>query len=97
VLLNPDTDDDAALARSHVGKDRWISNLVPVEVVGSGLPIQFWYFNMKRLGRGLRPDPDKSIPVMVLSGIMDAVSSGVKDLVGKFVGFWKGAKVRKID
>ena len=95
VLLNPEMDDEGALARSHIVKGQWFSNLIPVNVVGSGLPIQFWYFNMRRLGRGLRPDSDKSIPSMVISGIFDAGSSAVKCLVQRFVRLLRDFKAQK--
>lgn len=86
VLLNPATDDCEALARPHIVRGQWFSNLVPVEVVGSGLPIQFWYFNMRRLGRGLSPDPDKSIPGMLISAVVEMVSSVGTDLVNGILG-----------
>ena len=91
VLLNPATGDHEALARPHIVRGQWFSNLVPVEVVGSGLPIQFWYYNMKRLGRGLSPDPDKSIPGMLVSAVVEMGSGIGTDLVNGILGLlvWK--------
>jgi hypothetical protein len=47
------------------------------EGCGKWLPIQFFYFNMRRLGNGLCSDSDKSIPGIVLSGIVETLRSGV--------------------
>lgn len=77
LLLNTDLTDDEALARPHIVNGLWFSNMIPVKVVGSGLPIQFFYFNMRRMGHGLKPDPDKSIPGMVLSSIIETLGSGI--------------------
>lgn len=66
LLLNTELSDDGALARPHLVKGQWFSNMTPVKVVGSGLPIQFFYFNMRRLRNGLCSDPDKNIPGIVL-------------------------------
>lgn len=73
LLLNKELTDDEALARPHVVKGQWFSNMIPVKVVGSGSPLQFFYFNMRRLGNGLCSDPDKSIPGIVLSGIVETL------------------------
>ena len=86
MLLNSDLTDDEALARPHLVRGQWFSDLIPVQVVGSGLPIQFWYFNMKRLGAGLQPDPDKSIPGMVLSAIGHTLISVVVNVLRRVVG-----------
>ncbi|KAE9379463.1 hypothetical protein N431DRAFT_158738 [Stipitochalara longipes BDJ] len=77
LLFNTKLEDDAAFARPHIVKGQWFSNMIPVKVVGSGLPIQFFYFNMRRLGNRLSSDPDKSIPGIVLSGIVEMLRSGV--------------------
>ena len=60
VLLNPSVSDDEALAVPHIVKGQWFANMIPVKVVGSGLAIQFFYHNMRRLGHGLKSDPDAS-------------------------------------
>jgi hypothetical protein len=77
LLLNTDLTDDEALARPHIVKGQLFSNMILVKVIGSGLPIQFFYFNMRRLGNGLKSDPDKSIPGLVISAIVETVRSGV--------------------
>ncbi|KAL5327177.1 hypothetical protein ACEPPN_004869 [Leptodophora sp. 'Broadleaf-Isolate-01'] len=75
LLLNTDMTDDEAFARPHIVRGQWFSNLIPVKVVGSGLPIQFFYFNMRRLGNGHSSDHDKSIPGIVWGSIVDACKS----------------------
>ncbi|KAF2767163.1 FMN-linked oxidoreductase [Teratosphaeria nubilosa] len=62
ILLNPAYDDEGSCAMSHIIKGQWFAKMIPIKVVGSGLPIQFFYYNMRRLGKGLRSDPDISIP-----------------------------------
>ena len=62
LLLNGELGVEEALARPHVVKGQGFSDMLLVKVVGCGLPIQFWYVNMRRLGKGLQPDPDKLIP-----------------------------------
>jgi hypothetical protein len=59
--------------------------MIPVKIVGSGSPIQLFYFNMRRLGQGLKPDPDKSIPGMVLSVIIETVHSGLRITLQRIV------------
>ena len=77
ILLNPDVPDDAAFAPSHIVKGQWFANMIPVKVVGAGLAIQFFYHNMRRLGNGLKSDPDLSIPWMVYEGIKETALSGL--------------------
>lgn len=99
LLLNTSLTDDEALARPHIVRGQWFLNLVPVKVVGSGLPVQFFYFNMRRLGRGLEPDPDKSIAGVVLSAIMETVRSGFAVALQRVLESvkWERAKVKKIE
>ena len=77
ILLNPSIPDEAALAQSHIVKGQWFANLIPIKVVGSGLAIQFFYHNMRRLGNGLKSDPDVSIPFIVFNGVLETLRSGL--------------------
>lgn len=99
LLLNRDLSDDEALARPHIVRGQWLSNMIPVKVVGSGLPIQFFYFNMRRLGNGLSSDPDKSIPGIVWSAILETCASGLGVAVQRVLEtfWWRTPKVQKID
>jgi len=56
---------------------QWFSNMIPVNIIGSGLAIQIFYFHMRRFGNGLCSDPDKNIPGIVLSGIVETPRSEV--------------------
>jgi len=77
LLLNKDLPDEEAFAQAHIVRGQWFSNMIPVKVVGSGLPVQLFYFNMRRLGKGLKPDPNKSIPGIVFSTVLETLYSSV--------------------
>ncbi|KAL2074101.1 hypothetical protein VTL71DRAFT_7879 [Oculimacula yallundae] len=98
LLLNADMTNDEALARPHIVRGQWFSNLTPIKVVGSGLPIQF-YFNMRRFGNGLSSDPDKSIPGIVWSAIIDQCRSGLGIAFQRILEIfrWTTPKVQNID
>lgn len=85
ILLNPDVDDDRALGLPHIVRGQWFAKMIPVKVVGSGLAIQFFYWNMKRLGKGLRSDPYASIPWVVFTGIYETITSGIRTSSGRTV------------
>lgn len=98
VLLNPSISDDEALAIPHIVKGQWFSNLIPVKVVGSGLAIQFFYHNMRRLGHGLKSDPEASIPYIVFQGVLETFRSGVFQTVARILqSFPWQSKASKID
>lgn len=77
VLLNPSVSDDEALAVPHIVKGQWFANMIPIKLVGSGLAIQFFYHNMRRMGHGLKSDPNASIPYIVAIGVLEAFQSGL--------------------
>lgn len=98
VLLNPSVSDDEALAVPHIVKGQWFANLIPVKVVGSGLPIQVFYHNMRRLGHGLNSDPDVSIPYIVFQGVLETFRSGLVQTVQRILqSFPWHSKASKID
>lgn len=90
VLLNPAFDDEGALAMSHIVRGQWLSDLVPVKAVGSSLGIQFFYYNMRRLGKGLGSQPDASIPWIIGVGVWEALASGFGGAVQRFIAAWGG-------
>ena len=92
VLLNPEVPDDTALALPHMVRGQWMARWVPVKVVGAGLPIEFFYWNMRRLGAGLKSDPYASIPYVVFENIVGALSSAALALAGKLRAFLPGYK-----
>lgn len=51
ILLNPEVSDTDAFAASHAINGRWIIPWLPVKAVGASLSVQFFYYNMRRLGR----------------------------------------------
>nr|POE72124.1 nadh-dependent flavin oxidoreductase nada [Quercus suber] len=83
VLLNPAFDDADSGAQPHLVKGQWFARMIPIKVVGAGLPIQFFYYNMRRLGKGLRSDPDASIPFIVLLGFWSTLRDGVTGTLQK--------------
>ncbi len=98
VLLNPQVPDDAAFAQSHIVKGQWFARMVPVKVVGAGLAIQFFYHNMRRLGNGLKSDPDASIPYIVLQGFLETFKCGIVQAMERvFQSFPWGSKTSKIE
>ena len=98
VLLNPSISDDEALAVPHIIKGQWFANMIPVNVIGSGLAIQFFYHNMRRLGHGLKSDPDASIPFIVFQGALETFRSGLFQTVGRILQSvqWQ-SKASKVD
>ena len=81
VLFNQSIPDEEAFAISHIVRGQWFANMIPVKVVGAGLAIQFFYHNMRRLGNGLRADPNASIPYIVFQEIYETFKSGLSQTV----------------
>lgn len=95
ILLNPEFDDEGSVATSHVIRGQWLSRMIPIKVVGSGLPIQFFYYNMRRLGNGLKSQPDASIPGILLINIWESVRGGLLNTAQKVlasIGGWGRVK-----
>jgi hypothetical protein len=80
VLLNPELPDDLAIALPHIVRGQWIASWIPVKVVGSCLAIQFFYWNMRRLGNGLKSDPYASIPYVLFVDTLGMVSSALREV-----------------
>ena len=97
VLLNPAYDDDGSVAMSHIVRGQWFSNMIPIKVVSGGLPIQFFYYNMRRLGAGMKSDPDISIPGVVFIGIWETLRNGVMDTLQKVIATWGGSRPVKVE
>lgn len=85
VLLNPSLPDEEAFAKSHIVKGQWFANMIPVKVVGAGLAIQFFYHNVRRMGNGLKSDPNMSIPSMVIKDILETFRSGLLQTVERML------------
>lgn len=97
ILLNPAVPDDAALAQSHIVRGLWLSRLVPAKVVGGGLGIQFFYWNMRRLARGLKSDPYASVPYVVFMNAAGAVHSMLGEVSGKVARYLPAGMMRRQD
>ncbi|MCJ1440385.1 MAG: hypothetical protein MMC23_000868 [Stictis urceolatum] len=80
TLLNPEVSDEDALGVPHQLKGQWIIPWMPAKIIGSGLGIQFFYHNMRRMGAGLKSDPDLSIPKLMILGIMESLSGGLRKM-----------------
>ena len=94
ILLNSEYDDDGSVAMSHIVRGQWFSNMIPVKVVGAGLPIQFFYYNMRRLGAGLNSQPDISIPGVVFISLWETVRGGLMDTMQKIIALWGGGPAK---
>ncbi|QDS75427.1 hypothetical protein FKW77_003717 [Venturia effusa] len=89
VLLNEAIEDSEAIAMPHEVKGLWLARVIPAKIVGGGLPVQFFYYNMKRLGQGLASDPDISVPWIAIYGAIGSVREtlwGVWSSVAALVG-----------
>lgn len=85
VLLNPDIPDESAIGMSHMVRGQWFAKMIPIKVIGSGLGIQFFYHQMRRLGRGLKSDPNLSIPWMIIADVQEALRTSVSGTVNRFL------------
>ncbi|KAK3706961.1 hypothetical protein LTR37_012460 [Vermiconidia calcicola] len=94
VLLSPAYDDDGSFAKSHIIRGQWLGRFIPAKVVGARLPIQVFYYNMRRLGAGLKSDPDISIPGILLLGLWETMRSGLSNTVQKIIASWGGWPVK---
>lgn len=97
VLLNPEVPDSQALGMAHIVKGQWLTRVIPVKIVGAGFITQFFYHNMRRLGRGLKVDPDISIPKMLLVDTLESWRSGLGGLVQRLLANWSGGMRTKTD
>ena len=95
MLLNPDYDDSLAFGMSHQVRGLWFGKLFPAKIIGGSFGIQFFYYNMRRLGQGLSSDPNASVPWVVGVGIWEALSSGVMKTMQRIVAtFAAGGRVK---
>ena len=97
VLLNPAVPDEAAFAQSHIVRGQWFANMVPVKVVGAGLAIQFFYYNMRRLGNGLKSSPNASIPFVIFESVLETFRSGLSETFGRILQSMPLSRTAKAD
>ncbi len=96
ILLNENMPDDLAIAVPHIVRGQWFAKMIPVKVVGGGLALQFFYWNMRRLGNGLKSDPDASIPWMVFSDTVELVRSKLSAMAESAGSWLPGVMTRQI-
>lgn len=94
-LVNPNVSDEDAFAISHQIRGQWFPNLIPAKIVGQSIGIQFFYHNMRRLGRGLKSDPNLSLPVMVFRDTLELMRTSFSSVWGgivqRIVGMYRPA------
>ncbi|KAK4621764.1 NADH-dependent flavin oxidoreductase iccG [Fulvia fulva] len=77
TLLNPEVDDDTAIGISHQIQGLWFTKFVPTKVIGGRLPIQFFYYNMRRLGNGMMSDPNATLPFIFFHNLWRGLKASV--------------------
>ena len=82
VILNPAIPDELSFAMPHHVRGQWIVRWIPIKVVGSGLPIQFFYYNIRRLGKGLPSQPFVSIPYVMAVTTLGSIQKALLQIVG---------------
>lgn len=98
IILNRDIPDDEAFAQSHIVRGQWFVRMIPFKVVGRGLGLQFFYHNMRRLGRGLNSAPNISIPMLLFVDAIETVRSGLFTTLGRVLqGFSLYRTAQKVD
>ncbi|USW51770.1 Putative NADH:flavin oxidoreductase/NADH oxidase, aldolase-type TIM barrel [Septoria linicola] len=85
ILLSPEYDDDRALGMSHQVRGQWFARMIPAKVIGGGLPIKFFYYNMQRLGSGLASDPYASLPFVFFRNVYLAIRGSFWSTLQGFV------------
>jgi len=81
VLLNPAVQDADAFGVAHVVKGQWLTRFFPARVLGGGYILQFFYHNMRRLGKGLSVDAEISLPGILVADVIETWKSGIKALL----------------
>jgi len=80
VLLNPAVQDADAFGVAHVVNGQWLTRFFPARVLGGGFILQFFYHNMRRLGKGLLVDAEISLPGILVADVIETWRSGIKAL-----------------
>jgi len=81
VLLNAAVQDADAFGVAHVVKGQWITWLLPARVLGGGFILQFFYHNMRRLGKGLQVNAEISLPGILVADAIETWKSGISGLL----------------
>jgi len=97
IILNSNIPDDEAFAVSHQLKGLWLSKWFPIKAVGSGFGIQYFYYNMRRLGKGLGSDLHISIPNVLFANVVETLQSGLSTTFWRVFQSFKPYGVKKVD
>jgi hypothetical protein len=87
ILLNPDVLDVDAFAASHAINGRWIIPWLPVKAVGASLSVQFFYYNMRRLGAGLVVDKDMSLVTLLRAFYFGGLQARISGFFWRMLGY----------
>lgn len=82
ILLNPNVPDSEAFALSHQLKGQWITRVMPKGIVGTGIPIRFFYYQMRRVGNGFATDPRVGLPWIVFLGLLESFKQRLLNMFG---------------
>lgn len=72
VLLDPKVPDNEAIAKDFRPRGLWIGAYTPKILFGS-FPIQYFYMNMQRLGKGLHADNELDMLLQVIKRQLEVV------------------------
>ncbi|KAM0702079.1 hypothetical protein Q7P35_010989 [Cladosporium inversicolor] len=85
LLLNPDYDDSLTFGMSHQVRGLWFGKMFPAKIIGVSFGIQLFYYNVRRLVRGMSSDPNACVPWVVGVGIWETLSSGVVQTIQRIL------------
>ena len=88
VLFNPAVPDTHALATPFRPRGMRSAKLFPIKIVGSGLPIKFFYYNMRLHGQGKEADPTASIPWILACEIASVAIETATTLGGRMASLF---------
>ncbi|BFZ64683.1 hypothetical protein YB2330_005835 [Saitoella coloradoensis] len=89
IILNPSIPDDCAQAPMWEIRGLWITRYLP-PILTAALPINFFYFNMQRLGCGLEADGKMDVVVQTVKNVVWVLGKQVKVVVEVGKGWLMG-------
>ena len=75
-----------ALATPHSVSGQWLAALIPVKIVGAGLAVEVFYYNMRRLGEGLGSDARIGIVGVAFRNVVDILRNGLVVMARRVIG-----------
>lgn len=89
VLVNPEVSDADAISKEFKPRGLWIGAYIPKILFGS-FPIQYFYMNMQRLGRGLHADNELDVLRQVIKGQWEVIATGLQLLKSTIIQYCLG-------